>query len=84
METSKTKKIVKTFDFSKDFLDAISKIKGVEFDWDEIKPTKIHTHFRASFNLWRVNIEGIKMETTITKHKQSELESAVIAFLSWH
>jgi hypothetical protein len=33
-------------------------------------------------NLWRVNLEGFKMETNITKPKQSELEAAVIAFLS--
>jgi hypothetical protein len=77
-----SKKVIKTFEFSKEFLDSISKIKGVQFDWDEIKPTKVYTHFRASFNLWRVNLEGFKMETNITKPKQSELEAAVIAFLS--
>jgi hypothetical protein len=77
-----SKKAVKKFEFSKDFLDSISKIKGTQFDWDEIKPTKVYTYFRASFNLWRVNLEGFKMETTITKPKQSELEAAVIAFLS--
>jgi hypothetical protein len=44
-----SKKVIKTFEFSKEFLDSISKIKGVQFDWDEIKPTKVYTHFRASF-----------------------------------
>ena len=77
-----SKKVIKTFDFSKDFLDKVSKIKGVQFDWDEIKPVKVYTHFRASFNLWRVNLNSFKMETTITKPSKEELEAAVLAFLS--
>ena len=77
-----SKKAIKTFQFSNEFLETVFKIKGVQFDWDEIKPTKVYTHFRASFNLWRVNLEGFKMKTNITKPNQAELERAVIAFLS--
>lgn len=72
----------KTFYPSACFMTELAKLKGVRSDWDVMKPEKIAKFFRFSFTVWQVGKETFKMETTITKPTQEELENAVLEFLS--